>query len=291
MKTNFSICVVIYKNADVLLAMLSSLVPFVTDADEILIHDNYPKSKDFDLIKTLELKLGLEIRYSSSVENLGFGAACNLLSQKATNDRLIFLNPDTQTHSFDRKIHAPGLIIGPYVYHVDGKRQVSSGSTRTVKDEFRMRWLRNFEYNSAQDPLDYVSGVALSIDREVFLDLGGFDDKFFMYYEDADLCLRAKNLGIKSRIDDRWKIEHVGGSSAKKIRTESEKRNFDSAILFHRKWNHHWRIFGLLCLVDSILRIPYHLFRGDMNQAKSFISLSKYIFGKRRLLFPHFKTA
>ena len=70
---------------------------------------------------------------------------------------------------------------------------------------------------------DYVTGCCMIMHKDVFLKLGGFDDRFFMYNEDVDFCLRAKSLGIKSKFLSTPIVFHkvslsVGGNySIKKI--------------------------------------------------------------------------
>jgi GT2 family glycosyltransferase len=277
MITNFSFCIVLYKSADVLVPMLQTLVSSIQDGDEVILFDNCPESGDIKIVEQLREELGIDLRYIPSDNNLGFANACNLMASECTKPRLVFLNPDTQTSSFDRAIHKPELIIGPYVFHPNGERQSSSGSSRSVAREIKMKWLRRFEYNNSGDHLEYISGVAFSIDRRVFSDLNGFDEQFFMYYEDVDLCLRARDMGIKTEIVDSWQINHVGGSSANKIKPDTVQRNFDSGLYFHRKHGHCWSLFVVLSVMDAIVRIPFYLLRFDLDSAKSFFQLIFHI--------------
>jgi N-acetylglucosaminyl-diphospho-decaprenol L-rhamnosyltransferase len=278
--SNFSFCIVLYKSADVLGPMLQTLASSIQDGDEVLLYDNCPESDDIKIVEQMKEELGLNLRYIPSDKNIGFGSACNLMAMESTTPRLVFLNPDTQTFLFDRTIHNPELIVGPYVFYPNGKRQSSSGSSRSVGREFKMKWLRIFEYNQSGDELDYVSGVALSIDRDKYLDLGGFDESFFMYYEDVDLCLRAHDVGIESEIVESWQIDHVGGSSADKIKPDTVLRNFNSGLYFHRKHGHCWLLFVVLSVLDAIVRIPIYLLKLDLVSAKSFFQLLFHIVGR-----------
>lgn len=278
----FSFCIVIYKNADVLEQMFLTLKPFMIEGDEVLVHDNAPTSEDREIIKSVAEIHGLDIKYFTTGTNVGFGAACNLLAEAAINSRTVFLNPDTETSSLVRTGHHPNLIVGPYVFNMAGHRQPSSGTSRTVWDEFKMRWLRKFEHNENGDELSYLSGVAMSIDRQLFLEMGGFDTRYFMYYEDVDLCFRAKRRGVGISIDPKWQINHIGGSSSKKIRAESTKRSYISSLEFHKEWSKHWRLFVFLCFLDAVLRIPYYLLSGDSSSARSFVRLTRIIMSPAR---------
>ena len=276
-KPKLSFCIVIYKNSDVLEKMFSTLKPFILEGDEVLIHDNAPTSGDHELITTAREKHQLDIRYFSTGQNIGFGAACNLLADAATNGRIIFLNPDTQTSSFQRTAHQGNQIVGPYAFDMAGNRQSSSGTSRTVWDEFKMRWLRRFEFNNEADELSYISGVALSMDRLAFLELGGFDSRYFMYYEDVDLCHRAREHGFSVIIDPQWRINHVGGSSAKKLLLESAKRSYKSSLLFHINWGNKWVVYITFSLLDAVLRIFYHLLKMNFVQSMAYLKLVLYI--------------
>ena len=123
MNVNFSFCIVLYKSADVLEPMLQTLSTYIESGDEILLFDNCPESGDLKIVKKMEQELGLKLKYITSEKNLGFGKACNLMVLQSTNPRLVFLNPDTQTLHFDRTIHKPNVIIGPYVFYPNGNRQ------------------------------------------------------------------------------------------------------------------------------------------------------------------------
>jgi GT2 family glycosyltransferase len=269
----FSVCVVLYKSEDVLDRMLDSLLPHLLGNDEVVFQNNYPKSGDKEIVATFTSKTVASVQYHESANNVGFAAACNQMAKIASNERLIFLNPDTITDNFERSSHLEGLVLGPLIYGMDGLRQCSSGRSRTVWDEFRMRWFRKFEYHNDQDELAYVSGAALSIEKDVFNDLGGFDDQFFMYYEDIDLCLRAKDAGEKIRIDNKWQIRHEGGSSARKIKLESELRSLESAFTFYKKWNQRWLIYRVLVTVDSLLRVLFYAIKGDFQSSNAHVQI------------------
>lgn len=75
-------------------------------------------------------------------------------------------------------------------------------------------------------PCDWVSGAALFIRRELFQKLGGFDENFFMYYEDIDLCRRAKKIGSEVIHFPVVEIRHFGGKSFLKNSDGLQKKYF-----------------------------------------------------------------
>lgn len=187
-----SYCVVIYKNGEVLHNMLQSLDSFIEQGDELLIQDNCPEFGYEKVIRSFKESSRLPIKYVQSEENLGFAKACNRLAEMANNKRLIFLNPDTETLTFDRDKHVGETMIGPIVRNFSDQLETTSGYCRNVREEIRMRWFCLGPRKFPGKPLLYISGVAISISRDLYIQLGGFDERFFMYYEDIDLGIRAK---------------------------------------------------------------------------------------------------
>ncbi len=66
---------------------------------------------------------------------------------------------------------------------------------------------------SPSEPLDYITGASLLISSQTFFELGGFDERFFLYWEDSDLCWRLKKLGGQLKVAPRSRVLHRGGGS------------------------------------------------------------------------------
>lgn len=169
---------------------------------------------------------GLEERFSKlkvlqSGSNLGFGAANNLASREATGDILLFLNPDTELLSgklsavFEAFESEKMAIIGGKLVGAHGAPQEwSAGYSLSLG---RLMINKLFGFNSGlfgkKKALDWVSGTALFIKKAVFLELGGYDEKFFMYFEDVDLCHRARLSGYRVGYCPDFSVRHYGGAS------------------------------------------------------------------------------
>jgi GT2 family glycosyltransferase len=127
------------------------------------------------------------------------------------------------------------------------------GRERTIPEEFLERWAR------WRPPMPqgkgYVSGAAMLISREVFLGLDGFDESFFMYYEDIDLCLRANRSGIAVSVNPSWVVRHIGGHSAGRDSGTALVRSYDSARHFYSKNGHNLVLYRSLCRLDALLRL------------------------------------
>ena len=167
---------------------------------EVIVADN---ASDEDVFRSISEHN--QIRYIRFDENIGFGPACNAGAAEARGKYVLFLNNDTQV--------APGCIealiaeaekphvglVGPKILSMDGSLQEAGclisrdGSGALVGYGGDPRTPR-YNYNR---PVEHVSGAAIMIRRDLFDELGGFDDVFApAYCEDADLSLKVRGKGL-----------------------------------------------------------------------------------------------
>ncbi|MBK4723104.1 glycosyltransferase family 2 protein [Azospirillum sp. YIM DDC1] len=161
-------------------------------------------------------------------ENRGFAAACNQGAAGSRADWLLFLNPDTRLS--DRSL-APALaflaepaqarigILGVRLVDEAGRTQQSCaraptpgrilaqavGLDRLAPGLFPPHFMTEWDHLNSR-PVDQVMGAFLLIRRSLFEELGGFDERFFVYFDDVDLCLRARRAG--------WEVVHFAGAEA-----------------------------------------------------------------------------
>jgi GT2 family glycosyltransferase len=207
------------------------------------------------------------VQVIASAQNLGFAAGNNLAAQHASGRHLLLLNPDALPHAgaLRRGLarleqHPDTGLAGGELVDVDGQRQPSARMFPTLRDEFftlsglaarhpRSRWLARLDRRWA-DPeqdavVDWIPGAFVFIPHAVFVSLGGFDERFFMYYEEVDLCRRMQQQGLKIHYWPGLKATHIGGASAKTVRSERVSRagsqleswRMRSGLLYYRK--HH----------------------------------------------------
>lgn len=196
-------------------------------------------------------------------ENAGFARACNQGIEASNGELVVLLNPDTIVEEdFFEALERffgeyPGAgIAGPRVLDADGKLQLSARRelgpisglvsrtsllTKLLPDSAAVK--RMFPATAATSsehpaPVDWVSGACLIARREVMEKLGGLDERFFMYFEDADLCRRARKTGWTVYYLPGVSVTHnAGGSTASKPR--AIWRLHKSAFLYHRKHDRH----------------------------------------------------
>jgi N-acetylglucosaminyl-diphospho-decaprenol L-rhamnosyltransferase len=171
--------------------------------------------------------------------NIGFGAGVNLGSRGATADALLILNSDARVlqgaianlraalHDDERLAIAAPLVLAP-----GGVPQVDAyGSFPSLKSMA----LRTNRRPREDDAPDWVSGVGFLIRRSAFEAVGGFDEAYWMYFEDIDLCRRLRASGWGLRRIRGAAIEHLGGASRVTTRTQgaqyarSQRRYLQSA--------------------------------------------------------------
>jgi hypothetical protein len=200
-------------------------------------------------------------------KNYGFGRSCNRGANEVEADYYFFLNPDTaiddirvleQLLSFMKQCPACG-IAAPRIRYPDGRIQETCRRfhkwytpivqrTSLFPKELTERHRREFmmeDYDHEKYRLvDWVQGSAFMIDGQLFHDLGGFDERFFMYYEDADLCRRCWNKGRPVYYVPEAEVFHsygkeseVKGNLLKGIAKNSKARvHITSWILYTLKW-------------------------------------------------------
>ena len=196
--------------------------------------------------------------------NLGFAAANNMGIKQAAGEYILFLNPDTivQPRALDMLLnymqeHPDVGICGPQILNPDMTIQRSVRRFPTFKAIFYrftvLKYLglfRSYFYQWTMRAFDHTEevsaeqliGAALMAQTKLVKELAGFDERFFMYYEEVDLCLRIKNAGFQVIFYPVPKIVHLGGQSAKQIPAKVRFMMLRSLVLFMKK--HHGDIKG-----------------------------------------------
>lgn len=223
-----------YNTRDMTLACLRSVFDQTTPGTfEVIVVDNASADGSADAI---EREFGERVTLIRSTVNLGFAAANNLAARHARGDFLLLLNPDTVVldRAIDRLVafaeeHPAAGIWGGRTVFADGSLNPSSCWRRPtlwslfcqaagLSSLFRQSGIFNPEAmggwkRDTVRQVDIVTGCFLLIERSLWERLGGFDPAFFMYGEEADLCLRARAFGARPLVTPEATIVHYGGAS------------------------------------------------------------------------------
>ena len=215
-----SVITVNWNTRDLLRACLKSVYATLGDiALEIIVVDNASQDDSADVVA----REFPEVQVIRNDANLGFAAANNIGIRRAQSDFVMLLNPDTELRPgagslmLDfMKAHPEVGLAGPRLISADGELQKSGRRFPTYLQEAlattrlfrlvrswydaRMIWGR-LDFDRSVE-VDEVSGACMLIRRSALDQVGLLDERFFMYYEDVDLCYRLKKAG--------WKVYFVG---------------------------------------------------------------------------------
>lgn len=229
-----SVIVVTYNSATTLGACLRALQPQVADVGgELLVLDN--GSTDV----TATVAAAHEVRYVSTGANLGFGPACNLGARHTTGELIVLVNPDAVLDPGALRALLTAVAVDPRVGPLGGWAHHEDGSydRRSVLGHPRLRgavafatgvnrlwrgsWVLDPEHGPSSLPSEEplvpvraVSGALLAVRRALWDQLDGFDERFFLYGEDVDLCVRAVGRGAVPVVVTGAGYRHVGGVSS-----------------------------------------------------------------------------
>lgn len=187
-------------------------------------------------------------------ENIGFGAAVNRGVARGSSPYILLLNNDARLRpqTLERLVDAleePGVVAaGPSIHGPHGEVELSIDRTLSLTNETRFR-LIELLYRSGRGPLAGVvrrkmsrsravrslSGACMLLLRTAFVDVDGFDERFFLYAEDVDLCLRLRRRGGTMVYVADAAIDHDRGASRATAPEASELHYRRSQIAFYRK--------------------------------------------------------
>jgi N-acetylglucosaminyl-diphospho-decaprenol L-rhamnosyltransferase len=219
----------------------------------VLVFDNASSDGSVEMVRTQFPWVELYV----SGRNIGFGAAANELIRRSTSQAVLLLNSDTivesgAIQSLCRYLdeHPRAAIIGPRLANPNGTLQPSCfpypGTFRWLLDNDVMSRLARFfpilrerSYRAWSHKrvriVPWVKGAALVIRKSAFEEIGGFDESFFMFHEETDLCRRCTLAGWDVCFVPGATVVHVGSASTDQCRAEMAFQLFSSTLQFHSK--------------------------------------------------------
>jgi len=252
-----SIIIISYNTKDMTIECIRSVIEQTKEVDyQLIVLDNNSSDGSAQAIKSNFP----DVQLIESKENLGFAKGNNVAALEASGEHLLLLNPDTLIldHAIDRLYAFARLsqgegIFGGRTYLGDGTLDPTScwkkpslwslfcfavGLTAAFK---RNRFFDPESYGSWQRDsvreVDIVTGCFLLLKKETWDRLNGFSPDFFMYAEEADLCLRAKEAGVQPVIFPDAKIIHYGGASEKVVADKMVRMLTSKVKLIRKHWN------------------------------------------------------
>jgi GT2 family glycosyltransferase len=264
-KILLSVILVNYNDKPHLKECLESLNKTNQDLDiEIIVVDNNSEDGSREYIES-EFP---HVRLISNDKNLGYPRANNQGIKASSGSYLLLLNTDTVVNPGSLSLLREEMdknrqvgAIGPALFHGDNKFQVSFGGRRTFFRELIQKYFLNHYYplklkfSQKRKEVAWVGGACLFLRRDVLEVAGLFDESFFLYFEDIDLCYRIRKHGWKILYLPRVRIYHKGGASTGKRKIFSRFHYRKSQLYFYKK--HNSRLS--LMLLRLYLRIHFML--------------------------------
>jgi GT2 family glycosyltransferase len=243
------------------------------EAAEVVVIDNGSTDGTIEMVRTEFPGVTLYV----DERNRGYGAAANYAIASCSASYILLLNSDTlldpgavrEVRQYLEQ-HPDVGIVGPRLLSLDRSLQPSCypfpGPLYMLLEESRIgkairyipllseHYLYTWSHSHAR-AVAWVQGSAIAIRRTAFEAVNGFDESFFMYFEETDLCYRLKQAGWQIHFYPAATILHVGGGSTRHYRTQMLVQLFKSTGHFYQKHYPTWRLLQLRLLVIMLMVI------------------------------------
>ncbi|PMH45949.1 hypothetical protein BCU68_09140 [Vibrio sp. 10N.286.49.B3] len=288
-----SVIIVNWNSGAQLKKCVQSLINFGHDIGEIIIVDNNSSDDSMRM-----LPYSPKIKEIILEKNIGFGQACNVGAQSSSSPYLLFLNPDTyvlentikDSVEFLQKDSSIG-VLGVKLFDDDKVSRScardpsffsllshSTGLSRLIKKTgYHMQ---EWDHLSSRY-VDHVIGAFYMMPKNIFDKLGGFDPRFFVYFEDLDLSKRVKELGFNIFYNANISAYHYGGGTSEGIKSTRLFYSLKSRIKFTDKHcstlNKYFLIFIYL-FVEPLIRVLNSIFKQDLPSVLEVIDAYKVLY-------------
>lgn len=303
-KYTISAIVISFNTRDLLRECLQSLVEECSNLPvemraEILVVDNASHDGSAEMV---EAEFGggtVPVRVIRSALNLGFGGANNLALEQAAGRYIVLLNSDAFLHPHALRLAVEHMDRNPATGFGGGKQVGRDGEMQPSARRFHSIWSdafiltglaakfprsrilgapdRTWADPNAPADVDWVPGAFMIMRREALAKAGIFDRRFFLYYEETDLCRRIKAAGFAVSYWPDVVITHIGGESGRQLKSLSASRSVSrvelwrmrSTLLYYRK-HHGWQARGALWLELMLYEARYWRNRWSSDASRRF---------------------
>jgi N-acetylglucosaminyl-diphospho-decaprenol L-rhamnosyltransferase len=252
--TDVSAVIVSYDVRDLLLQCIASLR--ADGVEHIVVVDNASSDGSADAARTADVEV------VALDTNLGFGSGANRGVARTSTPYVIICNPDLEVEpGADKALtevleHEPDIAIAaPRIETPDGRLYPSARTFPDMVDAaghaflhfvwrgnpFSRRYkMLDWDHAAACD-VDWVAGTYFVVRRTAWDEVGGFDEAFFMYLEDVDLCWRLKGAGWRTRYEPAARVVHAIGRSTDQTPYRMIAEHHRSLLRYAAKTMHGWR--------------------------------------------------
>jgi len=276
-----SVIVVSWNTRDLLKQCLQSVYETAEElALEVIVVDNDSSDGSPEMVR----ECFSQVRLVENRENVGFARANNQALAVSSGRYVLLLNSDARlladtlrTLGDLAESEPQAGVVGAQLSNVEGSFQASHTPFPNLWQEFLIlsgmgrvlcgRWYpsRGPEEERGPQIVDLVEGACMLIRRGAFEDAGGFDEGYFMYAEEVDLCYTMRERGWQVWYQPAARVIHLGGGSSQNRQTQREGHLYHSRVRFFRKhyggrmtWLLKLEIFGFTAIkiiVHGLLRV------------------------------------
>lgn len=293
---DLSVIIVNWNTKKLIEDCLTSIFKFTKNLDfEVIVVDNNSNDGSQKMVQNKFPK----IKLIQNKNNLGFAKANNLGIKSANGEYLLLLNSDTYLieNSFQKMVEEASKqknlgVLAPQLLNQDRSIQQSVGFFPDLPQVFFwMTFIDDLPFGLFLKPyhvdhdsfyqknqqVDWVTGAALLIPKNVTQKTGELDEKIFMYGEDVELCFRVKRAGFRIIFTPATKIVHIGRGSSGRVSTRAFVGEFEGLKYFYRKHksNFSLQILRILLKIGSLARILIFGALGRKETARAYVEVFK----------------
>jgi GT2 family glycosyltransferase len=275
-----AVVVVSYNTRDLLISCLASLIESTDPANvEIVVVDNASNDGSLEAVR----QTYPQVRTIANPANLGFGVACNQAIRDSTAPFILLLNSDAtitpqsfqtlyETMSANARCGAAGCrIVNSAGEEATNTRNFltpfnqaleQSGVTAGINWKYIRRTHHpTLDQNQQDCSVDWIDGACLMLRRAALDEVGLFDEQFFIYSEDEDLCFRLKRHGWTICYSAKGSARHHGAASTSQNRFDMLRHFYSSQMLFLSKHRGHASAFLYVVAMKIVLALKSSLLR------------------------------
>lgn len=286
-----NIIVVNWNSGDLLERLINSFqeLPDNKLINQFIVVDNNSTDNSINYVQNLK---SISVKVINNPENLGFSKACNLGAKNSNAKYLLFLNPDTWVYegALSKSIqflendntNAYGACGIQLVNHLNIPNRscariptftnfVNSalGLSIVLPSKFPGVLLREWSHDKTTD-IGHVIGAFYLVRNSVFQELEGFDERYFLYYEDLDFSTKLQKSGYKIGYIAEARAVHIGGGCSQRVKVKRLSYSYLSKIKYIYK---HFPIYQFLPLllfilfVEPIMRFSFYILQASPKEA------------------------
>lgn len=236
---------------------------------ELIIFDNASSDKTvFKIRNYFQDKEKRNISIIFSPKNLGYAKGINEMAKKAQGEILIIINPDSELleEEFEKviqefEINKKLAIAGLPIVNLKSEKEKNAGKFFNPFSFFLysigLENITNLRFfSNKKNKVDYVSGGFIAFKNEIFEKLNGYDEDYFMYVEDMDICFRAHKMGYETWFLPFGLLKHKGqGSSSREFAIVNIYKGLKAFYKKHAGGLELWYIKSLLILKAFLIII------------------------------------